>query len=252
MISALMALLLLHPLAPKQEERVDKLAAFLCEAQPRLSFRRAKDWSEVKCRRLAGIYIEHEKDTGIHAALAVATSIQESDLVIRARSGVWIGKRDHGLMGVRYPSMFTRGLKEREMLLPKNNIKAGMRELAHWKGFKRCNHKARRRKRRKLPAHEWFLHYNNGTLVSSKWWQAHYAHRVAALYTVICDILEERPRELKQKKRYEPMKNDRRTKALVKILRRIDLRQAAAPPTVPQKRMGSVSAGGSKVLASGR
>jgi len=232
-------------------KKVEKISTFLCALQPEIRWKRGNEWNPKTCHEVASAHVRESLRTGIHDLLGVAISIQESDLVdIALRTevdaqGQPSGKFDGGLMGIRYPSQFTRGVKLVDVLKIKTNIRLGFDILSHYKTaklYKTVMAKVRVGGRRLFSAtkvveqhddHEFFAHYQNGVAVATEGWRSRYDDRVGSIYTALCDRFSEVPRELKIRSRYET--RDKRTVGLVEAIVGLSWNAAPGPKLVAEK-----------------
>lgn len=209
--------------------RIERLAALACALQPRLRWHRGREWTPKICAEASTAYVDEAKDD-LHDLLGLAESIQESDLVDTAVSP---DGHDSGLMGVRWPSPWAKGLKKKDLLKIAVNIRVGMAELRDRKTrvyrqtyvteyrqpdgrrttkavSRPCDHERE---------HEYILHFNNGERVSKDGFKAKYDQRVGALYTELCRRFGEEPRELRVKRSYDAERMDKRTRELARVIR---------------------------------
>lgn len=220
-----------------QVDRIDRLASFLCELQPRLRWKRGRPWTPAVCQEAAQAYVNETAKAGIHDLLAVAVSIQESDLVDTTVSK---DGHDSGLMGIRWPTAFTRGLKKTDVIKIAVNIRLGVAELAHWRDIPLRTTEVRefiqldgRRTARAVSrpcdhvrGHAYWLHYNNGSRRSRDTFKARYDRRVLALYLALCNRLGE---ELRDAPEVPDDAVDVRTQGLVKLITEAPWADPAAP-----------------------
>lgn len=240
----------------------ERLASFLCTLQPRLRWHRGHKWTSKECREAAGAYIAPKPpvqvagldEIHVDALLGVAESVQESDMVDGAtrKSG---GGTDVGLMGIRTPSQWTRGLSIPKIAKISTNISIGMQELQFWKqtkiprtSVKKVRGADGRIEKRMVTTycdhengHEWYGHHQMGYAVSKNAFHAAYDRRVAAIYMAIAARLGEEPVEIRVPARHvEPAGCerehkrpagclDKRTRELVKTIREMPWSDPAEP-----------------------
>lgn len=232
-----LATTLARPAVAAAVPREERLAAFLCALQPKLRWKRGREWTPAVCAEAAKAYIANgtasPSDTDVHDLLGVAVSIQESDLVDTAtRQDDKHGKHDSGLMGVRYPSVITKGVKPKDLLKIPVNIRLGMTELRNWKTDEvmetvvvqyRGKDGSRQFKAVQRidthATHGWINHFNNGSRVSKDKFKASYGRRVTTIYLAICEALGEDPWELRS---LQAGARDHRTKELVAVIAALD------------------------------